>query len=129
MKQLKGFSLIELIIFLVVIGIAATTVLSSMDIILKTTHTNQENGVAVHIASRCLEWYLGQNQMHGYESVICPETTVPSFCSVPSGFSISVNVACTTLYNEPTSHYKTVTATVSGKGSATLSLLLADDEL
>jgi type II secretory pathway pseudopilin PulG len=125
MKKSKGFSLLELIIFVVVIGIAATTILSSMEMILKTQHTTQENGTAVQAASRCLEWFWGQNQMNGYSSVTSPSTTVPSFCSVPSGFSIAVSVVNTTIASEAS--YKTISATVSGKGSSSLSLLLADD--
>jgi prepilin-type N-terminal cleavage/methylation domain-containing protein len=127
MKKSKGFTLIEIIIFIVVIGIAAGTILTWMEVILKSQHSAQENGVAVQVASRCLEWYWGQNQMNGYSSVTCPSTTLPGFCIAPTGFSVSVNVACTTLYSEPSANYKTITATVTGKGSSTLSLLLADD--
>jgi len=126
-KKTKGFSLVELIIFIVAISVTAVTILSAMDMILKTSHQTQENATAVDAASRCLEWYWGQNQLNGYSSITCPSTTIPSFCSAPSGFSVAVNVACTTLYSEASANYKTITATVSGKGSAALSLLIADD--
>jgi prepilin-type N-terminal cleavage/methylation domain-containing protein len=120
-RKQKGFTLIEVIMFIVIISISAAVILSSLQMILKTNHTAQENATAVQAASRCLEWYWGQNQMNGYSSVSCPSTTVPSFCSVPTGFSMAVNVVCTT------STTKTITATVSGKGTSSLSLLIADD--
>ena len=125
--KLKVFTLVEMVIFIVIIGIAISFILSAMDIVLKTSHTTQENATAVDVASRCLEWYWGQNEMNGYSSITCPSTSVPSFCSAPSGFTVAVNVACTTLYSEASANYKTITATVSGKGSGSLSLLLADD--
>ena len=126
MKKSNGFTLIELIIFIIVIGIASTTMLSAIDIILKTQHTTQENGTAVQVASRCLEWYWGHNQMKGYSSITCPSTTKPSFCSAPSGFTTAVSVTCTTLYSESTANYKTIAVSVTGKGTASLSLLLAN---
>jgi type II secretory pathway pseudopilin PulG len=127
MKKSNGFTLIELIIFIIVIGLASATVLSGMDIILKTQHTTQDNDTAVQVASRCLEWYWGQNQMNGYSSITCPSTTLPSFCSAPSGFTTAVSVTCTTLYSETSANYKTIAVAVTGKGTASLSLLLAND--
>ena len=120
LKQ-KGFTLVEVIMFIAIISISAAVTLSSLQIVLKTNHTAQENATAVQVASRCLEWYWGQDQMNGYSSVGCPSTTVPSFCSAPADFSVAVSVACTT------STTKTITTTVSGKGNSSLSLLIADD--
>jgi Tfp pilus assembly protein PilE len=123
----QGFSIIELIIFIVIMGIVGISVLASFNAVLKGTSVPRQQTVAWQVASRCIEWYLEQRYVNSFTTaaLTCPSTTVPTFCTVPSGYSISTSVSCTQLYGETGANYKTITVSVTGLGSASLSLLVA----
>jgi len=117
-----GFTLIELILFIVIMGILGSTILLSFVTALQKLPQTHQIYIADQAAQRCMEWILGQRKMNGLSSVACPSSTTPAFCTVPSGFTMSVNISCTTLSSDST--YETVTVTVGGAGSTTLSALL-----
>ncbi len=119
----QGFTLIELIIFIVVTGILASTISLVFVNALNNAPSINQQMIATVTAEKCMEWYLGQRRLNGWSSVTCPSTTVPSFCTAPSGYSLSTNVSCTTISGD--SHYQTITVTVSGNGKAALTLLIA----
>lgn len=123
----RGFSLIELIVFIVIMGIVGITILASFNAVLKGVSVPRQKTIALQTAARCVEWYLEQRYVNGFTAaaLTCPSTTVPSFCSVPGGYSLSTSVSCTQLYGETGANYKTITVTVSGLDSASLSLLVA----
>jgi len=80
--------------------------------------------IATQTASQCMEWYLGQRALNGYNSISCPSTAVPSFCSAPTGYVLSTNISCTTISGD--ANYKTIAVTVSGKGTISLTTLIAN---
>ena len=125
MKMIKGFSLIELIIFIVVVTIISVSLMKAAQTIVSGSISVNKETQADEAANSCIAWFVGQRYMHGYDSITSPSTATPSFCTVPSGLTISVNVATTTLYSE-TNAFKTVTVTITGAGKATMSLLLSD---
>lgn len=121
MKIRSGFTLIELIIFIVVMGILAGGILTAAITTMKHSPAVRQQAIAMNAAMQCLDWVLGQRQLNGYNSIPCPSASVPSFCSsLPAGFNISVQIIC------PVANYKTVTVSVSGLGDASLQLLLAN---
>jgi type II secretory pathway pseudopilin PulG len=126
-KSNNGFTLIEVIIFTIVMGIIGVTILASFNTLLKGMPTPWRQTVANQAAKNCLEWYLQQRYINGFSATTlnCPSTSVPSFCTVPNGYTISTNVACTQLYGDTGSNYKTITVTVGGLANATLAVLLA----
>lgn len=126
MKKNNGYTLIELVIFIVIMAIISGSILLALNAVLRHAPKVQHQTVAMQSATRCMEWYVGTRNIHGFSNVTCPSTTVPSFCTVPSGYTIATNVSCTTLYGDSTANYKTITVTVGGLGSTTLSLLIAD---
>lgn len=119
----KGFTLIEVITTIVILGLLGSVILYAMTALTTSIPTLQNNVVALNLARQCMEWFVGQRQLQGYPSLACPDSTVPSYCTTLSGYSLAVDISCTTLSGDP--NYKTVTVTVSGKGYATLSTLLA----
>lgn len=123
-KQAQGLMLIEAIIFIVVIGIITFSILRQLELVTRNSFTIQNQTIATEVANRCTQWFIGNRYMNGYSAIACPSTTVPSFCVAPTGYTVAVNVTCTTLYSSAS--YKTATVTVSGKGSATSSVILAD---
>ena len=108
-------------------GIIGVTILISMNTVLTGEATSRRQTVALQTAKQCMEWYLNQRHLNGFSAIVCPSTTVPSFCTPPSGYTISTNVSCTQLYGETGANYRTVTINVGSGGSnaASLSLLLA----
>jgi prepilin-type N-terminal cleavage/methylation domain-containing protein len=126
MNKKQGFTLIELVIFIVVIGILAGSILASFNTILRGTARINYQTSATGYAVKCLEWFLGQRHLGGFDNIGC-NSTVPNFCNVPSGYTISTNVSCTANYYNDADHYKTITTTISGElGGANLSLIIAD---
>lgn len=124
MKGQIGFTLIEVIIFIVVISIMMSAIFLALTTSLQKLPLIYNNTIATQTAKSCIEWFLGQRRLNGYAAFSCPSTTVPTFCAAPTGFTLSVNVACTTINSD--ANYKTITVTVSGKGNATLSTLVAN---
>ncbi len=124
MKKSAGFSLIELIIFIVIMGIIVGGIIAGLMVTLNKTSSIEQQSPAVESASQCLEWYLSTRYSQGYESIACPSTTVPAVCTVPANYTIAVNVSCVSMYGS--ANYKQVVVTVGGKGNAVVSLIMAN---
>ncbi|TAK74631.1 MAG: type II secretion system protein [Gammaproteobacteria bacterium] len=123
MRQ-AGFTLIEMVIFIVVTSLLMTTILLGANQALRSTPSIHNQWVAVQVARRCAEWFLQQRRLMGYSALSCPSTPSASACSAPSGFSVSTSVSCTT-WNSDTA-YKTITVTVGGAANATLAVQVGD---
>ena len=126
MRKKAGFTLIELIIFTVVIGIIVPSIVGVLHIVLKKTNAIQQQSPAIESVNQCLEWYLNTRYGQGYDAITCPSSTVPAFCSVPNGYTLSVDITCLTKYGDASSNYKQVTVTVNGLSTATNSLIMAN---
>lgn len=124
MNKQRGFTLIELVLFIVITGILASAILLGFVAALQKFPNVRQNMIALQTAQQCMEWLLGQRQLNGYSTVICPSTTVPSFCTAPSGYSVTTDISCTNISGD--NNYKTFTVTVSGLGDATLTSLLGN---
>lgn len=124
MKKQQGFTLIEILLLIVVTGILGSTIMLSLNMAAQKTPVLFNYVIAEQTVRQCAEWYLGQRRLNGFNSITCPSTTVPSFCTKPAGYTLAVNVACTTINTD--TDYKTITVTVGGAGSASLSVLIAD---
>jgi len=122
MKKNSGVTLIELVMFIVIMGIISSTVGPMFFAILKNAPKVQHYSAATQLASQCLEGYLGERYIKGYSTVL--SATTPALCTVPTGYTITKSVTNTTKYSEAS--YKTITVTVAGEGNATMSLLVAD---
>jgi len=124
LKIQAGFTLIEIIIFLVVTSIMISTLMLAFSTGLLKTPTLLNNFIADQTAKKCMEWFLSQRNLNGYTAITCPSTAVPSFCTAPAGYTLAVNISCTTINSD--SNYQTITVTASGQGNTTLSTLIAN---
>lgn len=120
----QGFTLIEVILFIIITGLLASTLLLSFYTSLQKMPALHQNMIATQTARRCMDWIIGQRRMNGFSTITCPSTTTPTFCTAPSGYTISTNITCTTINSD--TNYKTITITISGAGDAKLSTLLAN---
>ncbi len=121
---MAGFTLIEAIVFIVVVGIMmGSFVIGIRTIIINSPELNNQK-VALETARGCLEWYLTQRLLNGYTVYACPSTPAPSNCTAPSGFSVSTNITCTTISGD--SNYKTITVSVTGLSKASLTTMIGN---
>lgn len=119
----KGFTLIELLIFIVVSGFVMSTVLLGAQLALRNAPNLRKQWIAISLARGCMERFLQARRSNGYTIWPCP-STYPATCPTSSGYSINVDVACTT-WNSDT-NYKTITVAVSGLASASLTAQIGD---
>ncbi len=122
--KMTGFTLIEILVFIVVTGLLINVLLIGSLTSLRSAPTVHAQWVAIQTARQCMEWFLGQRRVNGYAALTCPSTLSSSVCSVPSGFSITATVACTTWNGD--SNYKTIAITVGGLANASLSSQIGD---
>jgi Tfp pilus assembly protein PilE len=128
MKNQSGFTLIELVLFITVTSILASTILLSTVTLLRNTPSIQSNLVASGIVTQNIEYYIGLRRTLGYASIPCPNTTIPSFDTGIAGYTVTENIACTTINGD--ANYKTLTTTATGTGintgAATSTVLFAN---
>ena len=123
MKITRGFTIIELLIFIVVTGLLASVGGLALRMVATSIPAGHGSLVALETARQCMEYFSGQNARNGYASITCPSSTVPSYCTVPTGYTLAVNITCTTISGD--TNYKTIQVSVGGNGNATLTLLIA----
>jgi len=124
MKGQKGFTFIEVIVFIVVTSLMATALFLAFTTSLRNVPSVYYNTIAGQTAKSCMEWFLGQRRLNGYSAFTCPSSAVPALCTAPSGFSLAVNITCTTISAD--TNYQTIAVTVSGKASANLTTLVGN---
>lgn len=127
-KGESGFSLIELVIFIVVTGIVGSCFLTAFITVSRGTPRIAYQDIALSYAIKCNEWFLGQRISNGFSN-IATGVAVPSFCSsgLPSGYNISVTVNGITYGND--SNYKLITTAVTdsrGLGYANMAVVIAN---
>jgi type II secretory pathway pseudopilin PulG len=107
----KGF---KLILFIVIMGIAATAVLLSFQTLLAKSPNANRQTTALELAEGRMDVILGQYYQAGFTNFgdICPGAAV---CQTLSGYSINSSIT-----NNGAS--KTITVTVSGLGDAILTI-------
>lgn len=119
-----GFTLIEVLVFIVVTSLVMSTILLSANTALRNTPMTHQQWVAVQTAQQCMEWFVNQRRMNGYSALTCPSTPSPSACAAPSGLSVSTAITCSTWNSD--SNYKTITVSVGGAASLSLSMQIGD---
>lgn len=124
----RGFTLVELVVFIIVLGILAGGLLRAYSAVFLGTANSSKMTVVSGLAAKCVGWYIGQRRIYGYGSINVPGTTVPSFCTAPTGYNITTSANNTTIPPDTISNYKTITVNVScgGVQQVSESLLVAN---
>lgn len=108
MQKNHGYTLIELVTFITILGLVSAMILSGTVLSLRYSPIANKQLISTQAASGCLEYILGQRDLNGfdYNSQNCPgspeETITPSFCTnltTPNNFTITVKISCTTIPN------------------------------
>ncbi len=127
MKTLSGFTLIELVIFIVGTTILVAALLLTFQTTLSNTPSVHYNLVAGQLADQCMEGFIGQRRLNGFtnSNFSCGTPTLPAVCTAPSGYSVSATITCSPTLSGDSTTSRTLTVTVSGNGNVSLSTLLA----
>jgi Tfp pilus assembly protein PilV len=123
-KNYSGFTLIEIVIFIVVTAVIVGTILRAGGTGLLSAADTENQVTANLLAQQCMEWMLGNRRLNGYTTYTCPSTPGGTLCASVTGFTVSNSVVCTTLGAD--SNFKTLVVTVTGDGDATLRTLIAN---
>lgn len=121
-KKAYGFTLIELIAFIIVIGIAATAVFISFNRIVTGSTRPDANQIAIDLAERRMELILGNRFIQGFVTFTDPCTggSPPAVCNTPSGYNVSA-----TITTDPDPDFKTIEVVTTGMADASVTMRVA----
>lgn len=126
LRNKRGFTLIELVVFIVVLGIISGAILLALKTVMKYSGTVHNDVTAAETAAQCLESYFGKRSTDGYAAI--PNGTftggnLPLICSVPTGYTATVTVSTPDGFD---SDYKQISVAISGLATLSMSLLIAN---
>jgi len=122
---LAGFTLVELVVFIVIMGIAAFALARSFGNVMPRSPTPAQLAQATQLAQERMELILGQreNPAAGYNAAEldpCKQAGPPAICTNTFGYSVSsagtTSGAEVAWNGNPTGSYKLVTVTVQRDG-------------
>jgi Tfp pilus assembly protein PilV len=125
----RGVSLIELIAFIVIMGISVTALLSMYRAVLPHGATPEEITLATQLAQERMELILGRRVASGYSPLVdpCPGAAI---CTPTTGYSVIVTgITPPVLWSDVTGDYRQIGVRVvgpDGKQLAGLSAVIAN---
>src|ERR1700722_4318360 len=123
MKQ-RGFSLIELIVFIVIIGIVTSALFLAFASLLQDAPIGLHQTVALGLAQERMELILAQRRLQGYPGTQfqdpCNSTIVspPAVCTALTGYSVSASII------NMSNTLKGIGVTVTGTGNIVANVTL-----
>jgi len=119
-----GFTLVELLVFIVMIAVAAVGLLMSMRYAMPRSTAGATNVQAVEVAQMRMELILAQKDTDMYQYMSDPclgGTPISTLCTNPLGFNVTVTgISSATAWTSLTSAaYKLVTVTVKDSTNTT----------
>lgn len=128
MKQHKtGFTLVELIIFIVVLSIAVSAIFSAFSVALQQSFTANYQTTVIELAQGRMELILGQKRLKGFAGFTDPCPGAPA-CTLPaalSTYSVSTSISATTIGSDNNYAIIRVTATGPSNSKANVQTLVA----
>ncbi len=132
MNRVRGFSLIELLIFIMVVGLMGVALFSAFSAALLGAGERERSVRSAQLAQERLELILAQKHAVGFAGfgaanfdpcISAPPATHATCSAIPAGYVVTTNLAGAWGGD---ANYKVITVTVSGRGNAQLSALVAD---
>ena len=132
----KGFSLVELIIFVIILSIVSATILVTVSFALRYIPISHNQTVTPITASKCMDYLLGQRYLKDFNfdgHTTCNTgdeySITQSFCDTPN-MGTTIKVKCTAINGVQAFKLITVTTNTAGRstsaGATILNLLIAD---
>ena len=121
----RGFSLIELVIFIVIVSIMGVALLASFSVTTRSSPDAGQMTQATQLAQERMELILAQRRAAGFAAVVDPCTfgTPPAACTPPAGYTVTAAIAPN--WSGDT-NYRVITVTVAGTMAATATSLVAN---
>lgn len=128
LRSNSGFSLLELALTVMILGILSTSLLLIFSMTAKGIAVAEQHAIALDLVKARIELILGQKKMHGFDNFDdpCLSRPMPAVCLLPSGYNISSTITPNWNGNR---HIKLVTVTVSSSlltDGISLSSLVSD---
>lgn len=112
-----GLTMIEMVVFIVVIGVLGVALMSAIINPLAGAGTQQDAVFVTQLAQERLEVVLGQKRREGFPgSDPCDAGATLSTCNEPAGYDISTTFNAWS-ENPDTDNYQVITVSVSSGGS------------
>ena len=127
-RRIEGFTLVELIIFMVVISVAVTAIFSAFSTALQNSPTSNYQATVISLAEARLEIILGQDRLKGFSSFSDP-CPLAAACAIPaalSAYSVSSSISATSVGGDANYKIISVTATGPQNSKANVQTLVAD---
>lgn len=124
----RGFTLIELIVTLVIVSVAAVALFTMFADVLPRSPTPAQVTQAEQLAQERMELILGQELLLGFGSTALDPCPGPAICTVTSGFTVTssgANALVAWPVDNDTGRYRLITVTVNGPAGTQLSQLAA----
>jgi type II secretory pathway pseudopilin PulG len=128
----RGYSLIELAIFIVIMGIIGTALFSGFNTALLGSSAPELGASPMQLAQERMELILGQKRTLGFAGFTAatfdpctsaPPSTQAVCTTLPAGYAVSAALA--TNWGGDT-NYKVITVSVTGPGRANLTAMVAN---
>jgi prepilin-type N-terminal cleavage/methylation domain-containing protein len=118
-KLPRGFSLIEMIVFIVITGIAVTTLAITLQTVLQKSPLSNIQTTAIGLAQERMDLILGQKQEKGFTNFFdpCKVASPPSYCLF-TGYNIDSTISTTTISGD--SNYKIISVIITNSSGTTL---------
>lgn len=118
-RACRGFSLIEAIVFIIVVGLMAAALAVSFGGPLRSSPQAGELDRMAELTQQRMELILAQRRAAGFAAFAdpCVPGPGPAACTIPAGYTVTSSIA-TGWGGDPAS-YKTVTVAVTGSTSST----------
>ncbi len=125
-RRAAAFSLLEMIIFIVVLGVLLASIVAAMTSPLRNSPQAGGLDAAAELAQQRMELILGQRRVAGFAAFAdpCSPGPGPSICTPPAGYAVASTIV-TGFGGDPT-NYKTVTVNVTGTAAITATALVAN---
>ena len=119
----NGFSLIEVIVFIVVLGVLAAGLVVAFSSPLRNSPQAGRLDLAAELAQQRMELILAQRRAVGFAGFTdpCPG---PAICTPPTGYVVTSSIVAG--YGGDPTNYKVVTVNVSGTSPVTATALVAN---
>jgi len=132
MRKQQGFTLIELVIFMVIVTIMAATIFLGFDMALQQENVVSNNANAMYIGQQRMDLIIGQRIENGFSGFVDPcvslfaSPATDNICSKNAfAFGYTVSSTITTSWSG-NANLTSIVVNVTGPGSATLSSLVGN---
>ena len=119
----RGFTLVELIIFIVIVSIMGVALMAAFSTATRSTPDAGQMTQATQLAQERMELVMAQRRAVAFAAFADPCPGPAAACTPPTGYNVAVVIAPN--WNGDT-NYKVITVTVTGTSSATATAIVAN---